>query len=112
MKIEKLKPKTEKILEFSYSKQKHVPNSFGCYVISNFNHEILYIGKATSLRNRFTNHLETKEKNKLTPIGKSYWFSYRECSDQFEISRLERGWLNSYELEVGELPYFNKIHAG
>jgi len=106
-----LKPKIEKTIEFEYSNQKKIPISFGCYIITNFNSEIMYIGKASNLRNRFTNHLETEEKISQTPLGKAYWFSFRECKDIFEIEKLERGWLNEYVLKRGELPIFNKISA-
>lgn len=109
--IFELKPKIENTIEFNFLNHKKVPITFGCYVISNFNNEIMYIGKATSLKNRFTNHLDTPEKNKNTKIGKAYWFSYRICKNEFENSKLERGWLNEYELKNGELPIFNKIHA-
>jgi len=111
MTVTELKPKIENTVEFNFLNQKKVPTEFGCYVISNFNNEIMYIGKATSLKNRFTNHLDAPEKNKTTKIGKAYWFSYRICKNEFEISKLERGWLNEYELENGGLPIFNKIHA-
>lgn len=111
MRIDKLSPKIENTIEFEFSNQKKIPIVFGCYVISNFTNEIMYIGKATSLKNRFTNHLDTPEKNIKTKIGKAYWFSYRICKNEFEISNLERGWLNEYELKNGDLPIFNKIHA-
>jgi excinuclease UvrABC nuclease subunit len=111
MTIDKLSPKIESTFEFEFSNLKKVPIVFGCYVISNFNNEIMYIGKATNLKNRFTNHLDTPEKNIKTKIGKSYWFSYRICKNEFEISKLERGWLNEYQLKKGDLPIFNKIHA-
>lgn len=111
MTFNSLKPKIETTVEFEYSKQKIIPQSFGCYIISNFNNEIMYIGKATSLKNRFTNHLETEEKISKTYLGKAYWFSFRECKDAFEIAKLERGWLNEYVLNKGELPIFNKISA-
>lgn len=109
--VTELIPKIEITVEFNFSNQKKIPTEFGCYVISNFNNEIMYIGKATSLKNRFTNHLDTPEKNINTKMGKAYWFSYKICKNEFEISRLERGWLNEYELKIGELPLFNKIHA-
>src|SRR5690606_29437671 len=111
MTFDLLNPKIEKTLEFEYFNQKKIPINFGCYIISNFNNEIMYIGKATSLRNRFTNHLETEEKISQTSLGKAYWFSFRKCKDSFEIAKMERGWLNDYVLNKGELPMFNKISA-
>ncbi len=104
-------PKIEITLEFDYSNQKRIPEVFGCYIISNFNNEIMYIGRAKSLKNRFTNHLETVGKISQTSMGKAYWFSFRKCKDSFEIEKLERGWLNEFILKKGELPIFNKISA-
>lgn len=107
-----LDPTIEKTVEFEYSNQKNIPETYGCYVISNFNNEIMYIGKATSLRNRFTDHIENTEKNRSTVLGKAYWFSFRICLNEFDIAKLEKGWLNAFELKEGKLPIFNKIHAG
>lgn len=111
MKVQNLKLSIDKTLEFDYSNQNFIPEEYGCYLISNFNNEIMYIGKASSLKVRFTNHLETPEKNKLTKLGRAYWFSYKLCKDENEIARLERSWLNTYELEHGTLPIFNNLHA-
>lgn len=99
-------------IEFDYTKHLIIPQEYGCYVISNFNEEIMYIGKAINLHRRFSQHIEDKSKNGTTNLGKPYWFSFRTCSNEFEISKLERGWLNHYELITGNLPFLNKIHAG
>ena len=110
--ISDLIPTIEKTEEFDYSKYKRIPKLSGCYVISNFEFIILYIGKAVNLQNRYLQHLDTPEKTSLTRFGKAFWFSYTLKKDEFEISKLERGWLNHFELEHGELPLLNKIHAG
>ena len=112
MNVNELNPKVENIIEFEYKSLKKLPINYGCYVISNFNYEIMYIGKATNLKNRFQNHLDTPEKNVKTILGKAYWFSYKICENEFEIAKLERGWLNQHELKEGKLPILNKIHAG
>ncbi len=111
MRVSDVTPIIEKTVEFEFSKKKKVPSIFGCYIISNFNNEIMYIGKATSLNDRMTSHLESPEKNIKTILGKAYWFSYKTCKNNIEISSLERGWLNQYELNTSSLPIFNKIHA-
>ncbi|KXO01265.1 hypothetical protein LS48_02025 [Aequorivita aquimaris] len=111
MLIENLNPKIDITLEFKLSNYKKIPTSFGCYVISNFNFEIMYVGKASSIQLRFLNHLDSQEKLSLTPLGKAYWFSFKNCQNEYEISKLERGWLNSYSLEHGAKPIFNKINA-
>lgn len=112
MKTEKLVPLIEKTVEFDFSRQKLIPETFGCYAISNFESEIIYIGKAVNLKQRFGQHLDNSEKTGMTKLGRAYWFSFRLCVDEYEISRLERGWLNHFELNMAELPLLNKIHAG
>lgn len=112
MKTSELIPAVDATIEFDFSKHKKIPNLSGCYAISNFENEILYIGKAINLRNRFVQHLESTEKTKMTVFGKPYWFSFALRKDEFEISKLEKGWLNHYELQHGGLPVLNKIHAG
>ncbi len=110
--INDLNPRIEETEEFDYSKYKRIPQKPGCYVISNFEQVILYIGKTINLQNRFLQHLDSPEKTKLTILGKAYWFSYSLRNDEFGISKLERGWVNHFELHNGELPILNKIHAG
>ena len=112
MKTSNLTPVVEATMEFDLSKYKKIPSQTGCYAISNFENEILYIGKAKNLRNRFLQHLESPKKTNQTPFGKPYWFSYTLRNDEFELSRLEKGWLNHFELHNGGLPILNKIHAG
>jgi excinuclease UvrABC nuclease subunit len=111
MRISQLIPTIEVKQEFEYSKQNRIPNEYGCYVITNFTLGIMYIGKATSLLQRFINHLENIEKNRQTQLGRAYWFCYTKCKNEFEIAKMERGWLNQFQLEEGELPVFNKIRA-
>jgi excinuclease UvrABC nuclease subunit len=112
MKTSDLTPPVDATVEFDLSKNKKIPSQTGCYIISNFEQEILYIGKAINLRSRFLQHLDSPEKTNQTPLGKPYWFSYALRNDEFEISKLERGWLNHFELQLGGLPILNKIHAG
>lgn len=111
MNLKFLNPQIENCIEFNYSKAKYVPIFCGCYVLSNFNNDILYIGKTNNLQQRFKQHLENFEKVKLTKIGRAYWFSYKKCTDEHGLAKLERGWLNNYELEEASLPLLNKIHA-
>ncbi|MCK5062190.1 GIY-YIG nuclease family protein [Candidatus Parcubacteria bacterium] len=112
MNLKFLNPQIEYHIEFNYAKAKYVPIFCGCYVLSNYNNDILYIGKTNNLQRRFKQHLEDFEKVSLTRDGIAYWFSHRRCVDEYELSRLERGWLNHYELGESSLPLLNKIHAG
>lgn len=110
--IKELYPAVNCTIEFTYSNLKRIPHLPGSYVMSNFEFEIIYIGKASDLNRRFYQHIEDKSKKVRSQLGSIYWFSYYVCQDKYEISRVERGWLNNFELHTGSLPIFNKIHAG
>jgi len=98
-------------LEFSYEKRKFIPQKYGCYVLTNFNNEILYIGLSDNLFQRVQKHLDSHEKNDLTKYGRAYWYYYMELDNEKQIYSTERGWLNLYELKHGELPPLNKNHS-
>jgi excinuclease UvrABC nuclease subunit len=70
MNVSKLIPKPEKKIEFIYKNINLVPRKMGCYVLTNFNNEIIYLGLTDNLSRRLKEHLENEEKNKLTAIGK------------------------------------------
>lgn len=110
MKIQQLIPAVEKRFEFTLKFRKFVPQSIGCYVLTTFDGEILYIGLTDNLNRRFFEHRETKEKRTPTPNGKTFWFYCLTCEEK-ETFRIERTWLNQY-LEVhGVLPVLNKIYS-
>lgn len=109
MLVSSLTPKPENKIEFDFSHLKRSPNESGCYVITNYDGFILYIGQAKNIHNRLDNHLNDSEKRGPTPHGKAFWFYYLLCPE-IELDALERGWVNEYRLKHGELPYFNKIN--
>lgn len=53
MNIEQLEPKPTKKVKFSLSAYKKVPKISGCYVLTTFDNNILYIGKTVNLFRRF-----------------------------------------------------------
>ena len=110
MNISSLRPIPVNKIEFNLSKLKFSPTESGCYILTNFFDEIMYIGQADNLQRRMKNHLENPHKTGLTEIGKAYWFWYMTF-DPNNLSKLERGWLNLYELNHGKLPFLNSIHA-
>jgi hypothetical protein len=110
MKIEQLLPKPDNKVPFKLSSYKNVPKISGCYVLSTFENDILYIGLSDNLYNRFKQHLDNPEKTYPTPNGKAVWFYYMEY-DKINLPKLERTWLNQFEGIHGELPILNKVHS-
>jgi excinuclease UvrABC nuclease subunit len=111
MKVQSLTPKPDKKIEFSFRKYKFVPAVSGCYVLTNFFDDILYIGLTVDLKRRIQEHLSSKEKTQATIDGKAYWFHFVEAPNEMKLQSIERGWLNQYELSHGELPKLNRAHS-
>lgn len=110
MKIGELIPKpTDKVL-FKLASFKTVPQENGCYVLTTFEDDILYIGLATNLYSRFQQHLENPEKTNPTSEGKAIWF-YFSTFDPKNLPKLERTWLNQFMNKHGQLPILNKINS-
>lgn len=110
MKIQQFIPAVEKRFEFTLKFRKFVPRSIGCYVLTTFDGEVLYVGLTDDLNRRFFEHRETKEKRVPTLNGKAFWFYYQTCEEK-ETFRIERSWLNQYLGFHGILPVLNKINS-
>jgi excinuclease UvrABC nuclease subunit len=96
MKVSPLIPKIEIRYKFSLRFQKFIPNQPGCYILSTFDDEILYIGKSDNLRRRFGEHRASKEKTNLTTQGKAFWFYFMTCIEK-DLYKIERTWLKKRE---------------
>lgn len=95
-------------IRFSYSEKDIAPEQSGCYVITTPNGTILYIGRTDNIRSRMKQHLDDKEKTKLTPLGKPDCFYYKLCSAR-DLKSLEYAWVHEHKLNSnGKRPYFNK----
>ena len=110
MKIDQLKPLPAKKLKFHLSQAKYVPDSSGCYVITTFDAEILYIGLAINLRKRCEQHLDSPQKTSETPLGRAFWFWHLQWSRD-HLENLERSWMNLHLAQEGSLPFLNKIYS-
>lgn len=110
MKIDQLKPLPGNKRKFHLSQAKYVPERSGCYAITTFDSEILYIGLAINLRNRCEQHLDTPGKTSETVLGRAFWFWYLEWSEN-HLENLERSWMNLYLADEGSLPVLNKIYS-
>ena len=110
MKVSNLIPIIENRYQFNLRFQKFIPNQPGCYVISTFDDEILYVGLTDNLRRRFGEHRGNREKINLTIQGKAFWFYFMTYVKK-DLCKMERTWLNQYEVIHGNLPILNKISS-
>jgi len=108
MKVSILRPKCSNEMEFSEASVLDIPTLSGCYVLSNWSKDILYIGQAKSLRGRIYSHLADFSKTSMTAMGKVCWIHYALC-DEFSLNQLERGWIQQHENREGKFPILNKI---
>lgn len=111
MKVDLLIPKPTNKLLFSFQGLRLVPEMLGCYVLTNFHDDIIYLGVSHFLKQRALSHFDDSEKHSQTKEGKACWYYYIILENEKIMFQTERGWLNQYELEHGELPPLNKIHS-
>ena len=108
--IEQLNPKPIEKIRFHLSAFKLVPQTSGCYVLTSPENNILYIGLAKNLYNRFRNHLNDTEKTKPTVDGKAHWFYYMDF-DCKNLEMLERTWIHQFEGIHSRKPILNKVSS-
>ncbi|MGB7369295.1 MAG: GIY-YIG nuclease family protein, partial [Methylovirgula sp.] len=89
-------------------RERSIPERSGCYVLTNFSNEVMYVGLARNLRRRFSQHLDSDSKVATTAIGRAILFFWYETLD---INKVERTWMNIYIQHEGSLPRFNKVYS-
>ena len=110
MKIEQLNPKVSNKVQFSLKDRKFVPCTAGCYALTTFEGDVLYVGLTENFNRRFVQHRDTDEKRNPTAHGRAFWFYYL-TADLKEINRIERSWLNQHITAHGVLPVLNKVSS-
>jgi hypothetical protein len=110
MKIDLLNPTPILRIQYKLLYFKHVPKESGCYVLTSFELDILYIGLSVNLYNRFIQHLGNKTKAKSTTFGKATWFYYKQYN-KMNLPKLERTWLNQYLNIHAQFPVFNNVSS-
>ena len=110
MKTTQMQPLLNRKIAFKRSEYQKIPTVAGCYVLSTFQDDVLYIGQAVSLNRRFLEHLDNPEKTHPTAEGKAFWFHFLEY-DTDKIGVLENTWLQTFEMTEGRLPILNKVHS-
>lgn len=93
---------------FRRSRERFVPASSGCYVLTTFDQTVLYIGLSNNLRRRMNEHLDNAEKTALTKQGRAAFFYWMESKD---VNKIERTWLNTHIQYEGVIPILNKVFS-
>jgi excinuclease UvrABC nuclease subunit len=110
VKISELMPQPHKYETFERSRVKFVPESYGCYVLSTFQKDVLYVGLAKNLRRRMNDHLNSDEKTGPTILGRAIYFSWLECQER-EREKIERTWMNIHTNQEGRRPPLNRVSS-
>ena len=110
MKVGQLVPHVSLRVQFSLRHHKFVPVEPGCYVLTTFEGDVLYVGLTDDLHRRFWEHRDTKEKCEPTAQGMAFWFYYLGCEIK-HLERIERTWLNIHVEFHGERPILNKCDS-
>jgi hypothetical protein len=103
-----LVPKPIKSEPFRRSQEKFVPDVAGCYVLTTFTGEVLYVGLSINLRRRMNEHLDNLVKTGLTDKGRAMFFYWIESED---TNRIERTWMNIHIQNEGVIPILNKVYS-
>lgn len=108
MKLELLTPQPSGSESFRRSRERFIPEKPGCYALTTFELEVLYLGLTVNLRRRVKEHLDSVEKTRLTPKGRAvlvHWL------DTAEINKVERTWMNIHQIAEGRLPTLNSVYS-
>jgi excinuclease UvrABC nuclease subunit len=108
MNVDLLVPKPTKSESFRRTQGKFVPEVSGCYVLTTFSKEILYIGLSNNIRRRMDQHLDNPDKTRLTENGRAVFFYWIESED---TNKIERTWMNMHLQHEGVMPILNKIYS-
>lgn len=108
MKVGLLVPAPSDSESFRRDRERYIPRRSGCYALTTFELDVLYVGLSTNLRVRFSQHLDSSAKVSLTPMGRAVLFHWLERTD---LNRVERSWLAIHVQEEGVRPILNKMDS-
>ena len=108
MNIDALVPKPSHYEAFKRARERFVPETSGCYVLTTFSKIVLYIGLADNLRRRMNDHLDSPAKTAETKLGRAVLFHWIETLD---TNKIERTWMNIHMQNEGALPVLNKMYS-
>ena len=110
MKVGQLVPEPTLRYRFNLRDHKFIPSESGCYVLTTFDGDVLYIGLTVDIHQRFQDHRDCKEKCEPTAKGFAFWFYHLPCEVK-HLERIERTWLNMHVECHGERPILNKVDS-
>ena len=108
MNLSELIPAPAKRDTFRRHRGRFIPEQPGCYVLTTFEHEVMYLGLTKNLRQRFNQHLDNEQKIAVTKLGRAIFFWWLETKD---IQKIERTWMNIHVQHEGCLPLLNKVYS-
>jgi len=108
MNLSELLPPPSDCETFRRNRCRFVPEASGCYVLTTFVKEVLYIGLATDLRRRMNDHLDNPDKTGETASGRAIFFYWLVTED---TNKVERTWMNIHIQHEGSLPLLNSIYS-
>ena len=108
MKLVLLVPNPPVSESFSRNRERFIPTKPGCYVLTTFEQEVLYIGLTRNLRRRINEHLSNAAKTALTAQGRAVLVHWIETT---EMNKVERTWLNIHLVNEGRLPILNSVYS-
>jgi hypothetical protein len=108
MKVATLVPEPTRSEAFRRNRERFIPDAPGCYALTNFSREVMYVGLAKNLRRRFTQHLDNDQKTAVTSLGKVILFWWFETED---TRKVERTWMNIHIQHEGALPILNRVYS-
>jgi len=110
MNVNELLPKPAFKVQLKLSHYFFIPKEAGCYILTTFNNDIIYVGASDNLFYRFQQHLNNDEKTDPNKGGKAIWFYYK-IYDSGNLPTLERTWINQFVMNHGKFPMLNKINS-
>ncbi|MFO0115507.1 MAG: GIY-YIG nuclease family protein [Betaproteobacteria bacterium] len=108
MKVGELVPEPNHREPFRRNRERFIPTESGCYVLTTFELEVLYVGLTNSLRRRMKEHLDNEAKRAITEKGRPIFFYWLEGE---ETARIERTWMATHLNREGALPILNKVFS-
>lgn len=108
MKLDALVPLPAHRETFKRNRERFVPSVAGCYVLTTFEGDVLYIGLSVNLRKRMNDHLDNPQKTGTSKNGRAIFFYWLASPD---TNKIERTWLNIHIEREGALPILNSIYS-
>ena len=106
MKVGDLSQNIRQRVPFRLSEQLRVPETSGCYVLTNIDDDVLYVGQTLDLNRRAGEHFTDARMTAITREGPVSWFYWRLWPTG-KIKQAETQLLVKFKYAEGRLPALN-----